>query len=145
MCSGVPQFAAGYTPGMTPPVWNNDIGMVLPQGSDIAIQIHYAPSSIDEYDQTSVNLFFKEQPVEREVEVLTLLDTELQIPANEIYTHYMSYEVPFDMSIISVLPHMHLIGKSWLIYAENDGDTIPIISIPQWILIGSHFINPSFT
>lgn len=141
---GVPQFAAGYTPGMTPPVWNNDIGMVLPQGSDIAIQIHYAPSSIDEYDQTSVNLFFKEQPVEREVEVLTLLDTELQIPANEIYTHYMSYEVPFDMSIISVLPHMHLIGKSWLIYAENDGDTIPIISIPQWDFNWQSFYQPQF-
>ena len=64
---------------MVPPVWNNDIGFVLPAGADIAIQMHYAPSSIDEYDQSSVNLFFKEQPVEREVEVLTILDTQLQI------------------------------------------------------------------
>ena len=141
---GIPQLAAGYAPGTIPPNWTEDVGLVLPQGADIAIQIHYAPSSIDQYDQSSVNLFFKDQPVEREVEVLTLLDTQLQIPANEIYTHYQSYSVEFDMSIISVLPHMHLIGKSWLIYAENDGDTIPIISIPDWDFNWQTFYQPEY-
>ena len=144
-CTGaIPQFAAGYTPGMIAPIWNNDIGMLLPAGADIAIQMHYAPSSIDQYDQSSVNLFFKEEEVEREIEVLTLLDTELEIPANQIYTHYNSYYVNFDMSIISVLPHMHLIGKSWLIYAENDGDTIPIISIPDWDFNWQTFYQPEY-
>ena len=144
-CVGnIPQLSAGYTPGMVPPIWNNDIGLVLPAGADLAIQVHYAPSSIDEYDQSSVNLFFKDQPVEREVEVLTIVDTQLEIPANEIYTHYYSYEIPFDMSIISVLPHMHLIGESWLIYAENDGDTIPIISIPDWDFNWQTFYQPEY-
>ena len=144
-CVGnIPQLSAGYTPGMVPPIWNNDIGLVLPAGADIAIQMHYAPSSIDQYDQSSVNLFFKDEPVEREVEVLTLVDTQLQIPANEVYTHYQSYDIPFDMSIISVLPHMHLIGKSWLIYAENDGDTIPIISIPDWDFNWQTFYQPEY-
>ena len=106
--------------------------------------MHYAPSSIDQYDQSSVNLFFKDQPVEREVEVLTIIDTQLQIPANEIYTHYNSYEIPFDMSLISVLPHMHLIGKSWLIYAENNEDTIPIISIPDWDFNWQTFYQPEY-
>ena len=73
-CTGeVPQLSAGYTPGMVPPLWNNDIGMLLPAGADISIQMHYAPSSIDQYDQSSVNLFFKEQPVLREVQVETIL------------------------------------------------------------------------
>ena len=144
-CVGnIPQLSAGYTPGMVPPIWNNDIGLVLPAGADIAIQMHYAPSSVDQYDQSSVNLFFKEQPVEREVEVLTIVDTQLQIPANEIYTHYKSYEIPFDMSLISILPHMHLIGKSWLIYAENDGDTIPIINIPDWDFNWQTFYQPNY-
>ncbi|MAQ70100.1 MAG: hypothetical protein CMD23_03285 [Flavobacteriales bacterium] len=144
-CVGnIPQLSAGYTPGMVPPIWNNDIGLVLPAGADIAIQMHYAPSSIDQYDQSSVNLFFKDQPVEREVEVLTIVDTQLQIPANEIYTHYNSYQIPFDMSVISVLPHMHLIGKSWLIYAENDGDTIPIINIPDWDFNWQTFYQPEY-
>ena len=144
-CTGeVPQLAAGYTPGMVPPLWNNDIGMLLPAGADISIQMHYAPSSIDQYDQSSVNLFFKEQPVLREVQVETIIDTELLIPANEIYEHYVSFEIEEDISLISILPHMHLIGKSWLVYAENNGDTIPIISIPEWDFNWQSFYQPKY-
>jgi len=144
-CTGqVPQFAAGYTPGMVPPIWGNDIGMLLPAGADIAIQMHYAPSSIDQYDQSSVNLFFKEEPVLREIQVNTLVDVQLLVPANEIYEHYVSYEVEEDISLISILPHMHLIGKSWLVYAENNGDTIPIISIPDWDFNWQTFYQPEY-
>ena len=144
-CVGeIPQLSAGYAPGMLPPLWNNDIGLVLPAGADIAIQIHYAPSSIDEYDQSSVNLFFKDESVEREVQVETIVDVSLQIPANQVYTHYQSYQIPFDMSLISILPHMHLIGKSWLVYAENNGDTIPIISIPDWDFNWQNFYQPEY-
>ncbi len=144
-CIGqVPQFAAGYTPGMVPPIWSNDIGMLLPAGADIAIQMHYAPSPIDQYDQSSVNLFFKEEPVLREIQVNTLIDIQLLVPANEIYEHYVSYEVDEDISLISILPHMHLIGKSWLVYAENNGDTIPIISIPDWDFNWQTFYQPEY-
>ena len=125
---------------MVPPVWNNDIGLLLPAGADIAIQMHYAPSPIDQYDQSSVNLFFKDEPVLREIQVETIVDTQLFIPANEIYEHYVSFEIEEDISLISILPHMHLIGKSWLVYAENNGDTIPI-SIPDWDFNWKIFIN----
>ena len=144
-CTGeIPQLSAGYTPGMIPPLWNNDVGMLLPAGADISIQMHYAPSPIDQYDQSSVNLFFKEEPVLREVEVTTIVDTQLLIPANEVYEHYVSYEIEEDISLISILPHMHLIGKSWLVYAENNGDTIPIISIPEWDFNWQNFYQPEY-
>ena len=145
---GIPFLATGYVPGMVPPVWNNDVGLILPQGADIAIQVHYAPNSIDQYDQSSINLFFKDQPIEREVDVYTLLDTELFIPANEVYTHYNSMniedEIGYDISLLSILPHMHLIGKSWLVYAENNGDTIPIINIPDWDFNWQNFYQPEY-
>ena len=144
-CVGeIPQLSAGYTPGMVPPVWNNDIGLLLPAGADIAIQMHYAPSPIDQYDQSSVNLFFKDEPVLREIQVETIVDTQLFIPANEIYEHYISFEIEEDISLISILPHMHLIGKSWLVYAENNGDTIPIISIPDWDFNWQNFYQPEY-
>ena len=145
---GIPFLATGYVPGMVPPVWNNDVGLILPQGADIAIQVHYAPNSIDQYDQSSINLFFKDQSIEREVDVYTLLDTELFIPANQVYTHYNSMniedEIGYDISLLSILPHMHLIGKSWLVYAENNGDTIPIINIPDWDFNWQNFYQPEY-
>ena len=144
-CTGeIPQLSAGYTPGMVPPLWNNDVGMLLPAGADISIQMHYAPSPIAQYDQSSINLFFKDEPVLREVQVLTIVDTQLLVPANEVYEHYVSFEIEEDISLISILPHMHLIGKSWLVYAENNGDTIPIISIPEWDFNWQNFYQPEY-
>ena len=148
-CIGaIPQLAAGYAPGTIPPNWTDDVGLILPQGADIAIQMHYAPSSIDQYDQTSVNLFFKDEPIERPIVVETIVDVQLSIPANEIYTHYKSIniddEIGYDISLLSILPHMHLIGKSWLVYAENNGDTIPIISIPDWDFNWQNFYQPEY-
>jgi hypothetical protein len=36
--------------------------------------------------------------------------------------------------MLSVTPHCHLLGKSWLVYAtsSDNQDTIPMISIPDW-------------
>ncbi len=44
-----------------------------------------------------------------------------------------SVPVPFDLSIINVLPHMHVLGKSFKAFAITPtGDVIPLISIPNW-------------
>jgi hypothetical protein len=41
--------------------------------------------------------------------------------------------VPEDISIVTINPHMHLLGKSFLAYAVTpSGDTIRIINIPRW-------------
>ena len=146
-CTGnIPLLATGYVPGMVPPIWRNDVGLKLPAGADIAIQVHYAPSSIDEYDQSSINVFFKDEEIEREVQVETIIDVTLEVPANEVPTIHKSFEVPSDISLLSILPHMHLIGKSWLVYAENaSGDTtIPIISIPDWDFNWQNFYQPKY-
>ena len=42
-------------------------------------------------------------------------------------------ELPEDWSLLGILPHSHLMGKSWEVYAETpDGETLPIIKIPDW-------------
>lgn len=41
--------------------------------------------------------------------------------------------LPVDLSLLSVLPHMHLLGKSFKSFAITpDGDMIPLIHIPDW-------------
>ena len=68
---------------MNPIVWSGNLGMKIPAGADILCQIHYAPSSIDEWDQSSINLFTKPaSEVEREVQMKMWLRLDLDIPAN---------------------------------------------------------------
>jgi hypothetical protein len=100
--------------------------------------MHYGPSYQDELDQTTINIYFAEEPQEREVVTYIVTPANLSepfyIPANEVVSFHGTVYVEDDISVISTIPHSHLVGKSWLVYATSldNQDTIPIISIPNW-------------
>ena len=100
--------------------------------------MHYGPSPIEETDLTAVNVFFAEEPIEREVETGIMgpqhLDQFFFLPANQERTFHGTMDVAADLSLLSVAPHCHLIGVSWEVFATspNNQDTIPLISIPAW-------------
>jgi hypothetical protein len=114
------------------------MGRTVPAGADILLQMHYGPSPIDEVDQTQINVFYAEGPIDREVETAIMtpqdLDSFFYLPANQVRTFHGTLEVPADLSLLSIAPHCHLIGESWEVFATSPSnqDTIPLISIPQW-------------
>ena len=171
-------FLGGYAPGMNPIVWNGELGMKIPAGADLLCQIHYAPSSIDEWDRSSINVFTKPaSEVEREVQMKMWLRLDLEIPANtqteieaclnfqpgpfdfldmfgpgpvqqfgQIVGYGEQYcELPEDWSLLGILPHSHLMGTSWEVYAETpSGETLPIIKIPDWDFDWQGFYYPEY-
>jgi hypothetical protein len=179
-------FLGGYAPGMNPIVWNGELGMKIPAGADLLCQIHYAPSSIDEWDKSSINLFTKPAAeVEREVQMKMWLRLDIDVPANteseieaclnfspnnfgwlsdlgfseDFYgpgqiefggqpmpAYGEQYcELPEDWSLLGILPHSHLMGKSWEVYAETpEGETLPIIKIPNWDFDWQGFYYPEY-
>ena len=47
--------------------------------------------------------------------------------------------------MVNILPHCHLLGQSWEIFATtNENDTIPIIKIPKWDFDWQSFYYPEF-
>lgn len=129
---------AGWTPGNIARFYPADIGKNLYKNSIILAQIHYAPVSNDEYDQSSINIFYdKDNIVERNLRTNPISPTNLKeqfiIPANEVKTFRGELNIPADVSLISVLPHMHLLGKSWEVFAVTPKkDTLRIIKIDNW-------------
>ena len=48
-------------------------------------------------------------------------------------TFHSDYVLPADISVLTVNPHMHLLGKQFLAYAITpSADTIHLIRINQW-------------
>ena len=141
---GVPveQFLfGGWVPGTPPLEFPPTIGHVAQPGSHLLLQMHYGPSPVVQTDQTEINLFFAEEPIQREVETFIMDPTYLDggwgsfvIPANQVTTFHGSVTMWEDISLISVTPHCHLLGQAWEVFARspNAQDTIPLISIPQW-------------
>lgn len=118
-------------------------GVAIPPEADFVIEIHYGPDGIGLIDSTIMNLkFVAEQDFERSIRTGWLLsdsapvlvDGPLIIPANQEKTfHQESLPLPSDLSLISICPHMHLLGKSYKVWFETpQGDSINLINIPKW-------------
>ncbi|RMG80839.1 MAG: cytochrome c, partial [Bacteroidetes bacterium] len=130
----------GYVPGARPPFFQEGMGQRLPAGSDFLVQMHYAPVATDEVDSSSINIFFKKEPVTRFVEQYvmlpfwgTLTNGPFWIQPNQVKTFHGVYKVPTKVSILGIFPHMHLLGQDWTVYIVHaNGDTTNLISIPDW-------------
>ena len=132
-------FLGDYVPGISPLVYPDGMGYRLPSRAYIMINVHYSPSAADEYDQSEVHLYFypKEKPPVRIVEHINYSapkEVLKKIDHDSVETFsFATAPISKAYSLLSIQPHMHLIGKSVKIFATTPtGDTIPMCYIPDW-------------
>jgi hypothetical protein len=130
----------GYVPGQKPILYSNGMAQTLSAGADLVLQMHYAPTPVDEVDSTTINLFFADGPAPREVLNYimlpfgnTLTNGPFVVQPNQVKTFHGRYTAPLKVSLIGIAPHCHLLGKDWTVYAVTPtNDTLNLISIPDW-------------
>ncbi len=134
--------AVNYLPGVQAQIYPEGIGgfMMNKKSILIADDIHFGPIPQDKWDHSRVNIFFSDAPPKRPIREVMLgtngaskIIPPLVIPAGKITSHTTFLKIPEDISILTINPHMHLLGKSFKAYALTPAqDTIRLISIPQW-------------
>jgi mono/diheme cytochrome c family protein len=128
-------YLGGRVPGTTPRFLPSGIAAgVMPMSGDIALQIHYHATGKVESDQTEVGIYFMREPTARMLDALVLRSFKLDIPAGaRAYAVEDSLEVPCDCILMSIFPHMHLIGREVHARARlPDGSVRPLIDISRW-------------
>lgn len=132
------EFLYGWVPGNTKIFFPPGTGKRINKGADLILNIHYSPTSKSQQDRSAVNFYYAKGPIDREVKTLTLKEDNIKnqpffIEAERKPTFYMDYPIYKNISLISVMPHMHFIGKSFLAYAVTlEGEHIPLIRIEKW-------------
>lgn len=131
-----------YLPGVAPAQYPEGIGgyYMTKKGALYINSIHYGPSPIDTTDQSHFNIFFADRKPKRPLQEVILgtlgkskIEPPLIIPPNEVKAFRTELQTSRDISLLTINPHMHLLGKSFLAYAITPkNDTIPLISIPKW-------------
>jgi len=131
-----------YLPGVTSALYPEGIGgyRMLKQGALYINNMHYGPSPVDDSDQSYFNIFFDTKPPQRPVREFQMgtlgispVIPPLVVPPNTVKKFHTEATMVEDISILTVNPHMHLLGKSFLAYAiKPDGDTIHLIRINNW-------------
>jgi len=126
-------FAFKYPEGMG--------GYKLPQkGAFLLNDMHLGNSRKTVWDSSHINVYFSPIPPRRPVKEIQLgtvgispVEPDLKIQPNTVKEVRSRYTIPNDISVLTINPHMHLLGKSFKAYAlKPNGDTIRLISIPRW-------------
>jgi hypothetical protein len=143
---GLPFFPPGqlwgWAPGRTPYRAPPGTARALPAEADVLLQVHYHKSGKPETDATSIGIYFAKGPIDKQIRGAMVVPPRpgflarpnLRIPAGD-----PSYEVKGDLAIrydahlIAVFPHMHWLGKDFLLRAVRpDGSQQTLIRIDDW-------------
>jgi hypothetical protein len=134
------QLIGAWVPGAGIDSLPDGMGIKLPRGARIVVQIHYPVTAAGLMDSTRVNLQFTPNNNVRGVTVASVLnytrnmtDGPLVVPADSVITFHEKFNVPANVTILTVAPHAHLVCTKMKTFAvTNVGDTIPLIDIPRW-------------
>jgi len=129
------ELIGGYVPGLRGIHYPASMAMRLPAGSKIVFQMHYTPNGTPCEDTSSIALrLADEQKVTHEVKAEKAINILFQIPPNEAnYEAESTYTFAKDATLLSLIPHMHVRGKSFrydVYYPDGSQETL--LEVPRY-------------
>jgi hypothetical protein len=144
--SGLPFIPSGglggWAPGKMPRPLPEGIGRYLPAAADVLLQVHYHKSGKSETDASEIGLYYAKGRIDKHLQraLVTppraglLRRPELRIPPGDPnYRVAGSWRVPQAIHLVGVLPHMHWLGKDFLLTAVRpDGSRTTLLKVDHW-------------
>ncbi len=126
---------SAYVPGQVRGELPEGYAQRVPAGSRIVFQMHYTPTGKPEQDITRLGLVFAEpEEVTHEVYTMGGIEQEFEIPpgASDHRVDGNIQRFPKNGTLLSVMPHMHLRGKSFEFRIESKGDKSVLLDVPAY-------------
>jgi tetratricopeptide (TPR) repeat protein len=121
-------WAPGKAPGRETYQWP------LEPGTDFVVQMHLKPTGRPETVRASIGLYLTDEAPPRTPLMLRLGSKTIDIPAGE--DHYEitdRFEVPVDVTALSVYPHAHYLAREMFVRATMpNGKSATLLHIPNW-------------
>lgn len=137
----------GWAPGQRAHLMPDELGLFVPKGAKLIMQIHYFPVARTAPDQTRIGLYFHEKKPKNTLLMVPVLNQSFKIPpgaeahqVQEVFPNG-SLATLFDLvglaeptKLYSVYPHMHLLGTQIKvdITDRNAKELAPMIYIDKW-------------
>jgi Tfp pilus assembly protein PilF len=124
----------GWTPGQGPIVAPAGMPWRLERSMDLVVELHLVPGDAAVAVRPAIGLYFTDDPPVSTPVELTMGVKTIDIPAGaRAYQVSDRYEFPVDVTLLSLYPHAHYLGREMRIAATfPDGRTTPLLHIPRW-------------
>ncbi len=145
--STLKSLLGGWAPGQRAHMLPDDLGLEVPKGATLIMQVHYFPVARTGPDQTRIGLYFHEKQPKNTMFMIPVLNDRFKIPVGEenynvnqifpegtIATLLDFVQAIEPTKIYSVYPHMHLLGKQIKFdLVDGTGKVLaPLIYIDKW-------------
>jgi hypothetical protein len=124
-----------WAPGHEPSDFPAGTGKLLPREARVIAQIHYsARNGPIEADRSRIGIYFTKPPIRQRILADAISIVGFTLPAGaEHHVLSKSMTLPSDVHLISILPHMHLIGRQIRVIATlPDSTTRCLVDVPDW-------------
>jgi hypothetical protein len=129
-----------YEPGRMPADFRPfDAAKLIPEGTDIAVNVHYTPNGKPVKDHVQIGFTVAKTPPKRRYLALSTSSPsdrkQFAIPPMESNWEAPPAVVTFtrDVEIVGLMPHMHVRGKAARFYLDTpDGRTQTVLNVPRY-------------
>ena len=127
-------YFASYVPGLDRMNFGPKYAKRLPTGQNLILNIHYTPYGKIENDETQVGIYFSKNPKPVEINTDSVRSLDFKIPPQERFYEVNATQVlKENISLLSVVPHAHFRGRSFLMTAKlPSGEKKEIVSVPDF-------------
>lgn len=126
-------YWGAYVPGNSTLVYPDGYARLLPKGAKLRFQMHYTPNGTATEDSTRIGLIFSKEPPRHEVKVAGIANGKISIPPHtNNHPEVADLRLPYDVQILSFLPHMHLRGKAARYEALIAGGEETLLDVPHY-------------
>jgi peroxiredoxin len=125
----------GFAPGLPPNRYPPGAALRIPAGSKLSFEVHYTPNGTPQQDRSYVGFKYADLgTVKARIWGGNVGNRSFRIPAGEAdYEVVGKINVPADIIMLTMTPHMHLRGKSFRYEAEfPDGHHEVLLDVPKW-------------
>lgn len=124
----------GWTPGHHARRLPSGVGLFVPKGADIVLEVHYHPTGKAESDRSRIGLYFAKGEIKKRLRIGDVTNAGLRLPAGAADTLVeASAFTPDDLTLLSVTPHMHFLGRSMRVTAHlPDGTEKLLVDVPRY-------------
>jgi len=125
----------GFAPGVPPTVLPSGMAIKIEAGTRLVFQLHYTPNGMPQQDRSYMGLRFADaDEVRKQVRTVLAVNTKFEIPpyaSDHLVESW--YDFSRDVLLISLIPHMHLRGKSFRYIAHYpDGTRETLLDVPRY-------------